>query len=223
MPNTNRTQLSRNSLQRRLQQPQRFTPVRGVGQDKPLKPPAPLRTKQPAPLTKGMRPSPHTNKDNAPRRKVKTYIWMDADEKGHLERIARSKGLSVSQTGRAILVDAMRQELRVEREVLATPILEAAIKREMSVLINCLSDYLARTLLETNQMRYLFVNNLYQETLRREGAETDPQKKRQVTEKFYTLLDKSLKEAVKSIKQWNPEIKELVLSIKRFLTGEKMG
>ena len=57
--------------------------------------------------------------------KVKLYIWVDPPEKIELERIAESGELSVSQIGRAMIVDGFRQKLRIEREVLATPILEA--------------------------------------------------------------------------------------------------
>src|SRR5437764_124585 len=104
-------------------------------------------------------PQTHPNgKRSTTRQKVKLYIWVEPTEKIELERIAHTKGLSVSQTGRAIIVDGIRQELRIEREILATPILEAFFDTKMNQVINKLSAFLARYVYESGQMRYLFVN-----------------------------------------------------------------
>lgn len=223
MSNNQRVQSTRIALPRRLQRPQRDTPVRGVGQDKPLPTSAPPSLTVASPSKKMTRGVSARHRNYATRRKEKVYIWVDKAEKIELKRIAESAGLSVSQTGRAMIVDGIRQKLRIEREVLATPILEAMIDKKMSQLIHHLSDFFARNLLETSQLRYLFVNNLYHETLRREGAEANSEKKKLVTDTFYALIDRSLKEAVKSIKTWNPDMKELVSTIKRWLTGGKTG
>src|SRR2546423_1138762 len=87
---------------------------------------------------------PHARTHSRKRQKVKLYIWVDPPEKIELERIAESEGLSVSQTGRAMIVDGIRQKLRIEREVLATPILEAFFDKKMNQVINKLSEFLAR-------------------------------------------------------------------------------
>ena len=101
---------------------------------------------------------PQARKHSHKRQKVKLYIWVDPPEKIELERIAESEGLSVSQIGRAMIVDGIRQRLRIEREVLATPILEAFFDKKMNHVINRLSEVLGRNVFETGQMRWLFIN-----------------------------------------------------------------
>src|SRR5205814_560421 len=122
---------------------------------------------------------------------------------------AESEGLSVSQTGRAMIVDGIRQKLRIEREVLATPILEAFFDKKMNQVINKLSEFLARYVYESGQVRYLFVNRLYREVLHPDTKLTK--------EEFYKLLERSEKETIKRVKQWNPNIKDMVVAIKHSL------
>jgi len=158
---------------------------------------------QPQPRLKQV---PGLGKHSKKRQKVKLYIWVDPPEKAELERLAESGGLSLSQTGRAIIVDGIRQKLRIEREVLATPILEAYFDKKMNQVINRLSEFLGRSVYEGGQMRWLFVNALYREVI-------NPDKKL-TQEEFYTLLDTSQKETVKAVKQWNPTIQNVVEAIK---------
>jgi hypothetical protein len=121
-----------NSVNRRIQPNQRETPVRGVRQDKPRATTAPIRTPQPAPLKKKTRPAPDEDKNTSytktsqkrstSRQKVKLYIWLEAYEKKEMERIAESEGLSLSSTGRGMIIDGIRQSLRIEREVFSQPV-----------------------------------------------------------------------------------------------------
>ena len=156
---------------------------------------------------------PHAYNHSQKRQKVKLYIWVEPTEKIELERIAESEGLSVSQTGRAMIVDGIRQKLRIEREVLATPILEAFFDTKMNQVINKLSEFLARYVYESGQVRYLFVNRLYREVLHPDTKLTK--------EEFYKLLETSEKETIKAVKQWNPNIKDMVIAIRHsFKEGE---
>ncbi len=207
-----------NSVKRRLQQSQRVTPVRGVRQDKPLHDPAPRSLPAGSPSKKMTRggsnghentsfTKEHQNYATKPP-KEKLYIWVEPAEKRELERIAQSKGLSVSQTGRAIIVDGIRQELRIEREALATPLLEAFFEKKMNHVINKLSEFLARNVYESGQVRYLFVNRLYREVL-------NPDRKL-TKEEFYKLLETSEKETIKRVKQWNPHMKDMVAAIRQW-------
>jgi hypothetical protein len=148
-------------------------------------------------------------KHSTKRQKVKLYIWVDPPEKIELERLAESGGLSVSETGRALIVDGIRQKLRIEREVLATPILEAFFDKKMNQVINRFSEFLGRSVYEGGQMRWLFVNTLYREVI-------TPDKKL-TQDEFYKLLDTSQKETVKAVKQWNPNIQDVVAAIKKYL------
>ena len=152
--------------------------------------------------------NPQARNHSHKRQKVKLYIWVDPPEKIELERIAESEGLSLSQIGRAMIVDGMRQKLRIEREVLATPILEAFFDKKMNQMINRLAEYVSRSVFETGQMRWLYINTLYRDVLH-------PDKKF-TKEEFYNLLETSEKETIKSVKQWNPNIKDMVVAIKQW-------
>src|SRR6266699_2881793 len=155
---------------------------------------------------------PHARKHARKRQKVKLYVWVEPEEKTELERISQSKGLCVSQTGRAIIVDGIRQELRIEREVLATPILEAFFEKKMNQVINKLSEFLARYVYESGQVRYLFVNRLYREVLNPDAKLSK--------EEFYQLLETSEKATIKTVKQWNPNIKDMVIAIRQYFKEE---
>jgi hypothetical protein len=130
-----------NSVKRRLQHSQRETPVRGVVQDKPRATSAPPASRQPAPLKKETRTAPIGDKNNSftnsprkrstSRQKEKLYIWVEAYEKKELERIAESEGLSLSSAGRGMIIDGIRQRLRIEREVFSQPVLERTIRSEL--------------------------------------------------------------------------------------------
>lgn len=149
---------------------------------------------------------------------MKAYIWMEREEKQELDRIAHSNGLGVSQVGRAFIVDGIRKSLRMEREVLGVPILEAFFDRKMNQVINRLAEFLGRSVFETSQVRYLVINTLYRElVLDKVKAESDPKKKEQLTKDFYKLLDQSQKESVKTVKTWNPNIQDIVAAIKQYL------
>ena len=154
-----------------------------------------------------------SRKRSTKRQKVKLYIWVEPMEKKELERLAESEGLSLSRTGREILVDGLRQRLRIEREVLATPILEAFFDKKMNQMMNRLSEFLGRSVYEEGQMRWLFVNMLYREVI-------TPDKKL-TQDEFYTLLDTSQKETVKSVKQWNANVQDVVEAIKKWLKEGK--
>jgi len=151
---------------------------------------------------------PHAREHSHKRQKVKLYIWVDPPEKIELERIAESEGLSVSQIGRAMIVDGIRQKLRIEREVLATPILEAFFDTKMNQMMNRLAEYVSRSVFETGQLRWLYINTLYREVLH-------PDKKF-TKEEFYKLLETSEKETIKRDKQWNPNIKDMVVAIRQY-------
>jgi hypothetical protein len=159
----------------------------------------------------------HVRKHSTRRQKVKLSIWVEMPEKTELERLAKQNGLSLSGTGRAILIDGIRQRLRLEREVLAMPILEAFFGKKMNQVVNRLAEFLGRSIYETGQMRWLYVNTLYHESLRRIASEPDPKKKDALQKEFYNLLDTSQKETMKAVRQWNPNISDVVASIKERL------
>ena len=220
-----------NSVNRRYSTANGETPVRGVRQDKPLPTTAPPSLATASPSQKMTRGGSNgqkkvsftkTNQNyRAMPPKEKLYIWVEHDEKTQLMRIAESKGLSVSQTGRGMIIHGIRQELKIEREVLAVPILEAYFDKKLNHIMNAQAEYLGRILLETGQLRLLYVNTLFQENNRQIANEPDVEKKKTLREKFYKLLDNSLREAVKNVKAWSPSVKECIEAIKQYFK-EKM-
>ena len=152
---------------------------------------------------------PASKRRSTKRQTVPMTIWGSPDEKKALQQIAESSGVSFSRAGRAILVDGIRQKLRIEREVLAQPMLEAFFDKKMNQMMNRLAEYVSRSVFETGQLRWLYINTLYREVLH-------PDKKF-TKEEFYKLLETSEKETIKRVKQWNPNIKDMVAAIKHSL------
>ena len=225
MVDNEHTLFSRNGLPQQSYSPKEQQSLRDVRQDKI----APTRERaashQPASLkkmtrtrhmgTNNLRSQNYSKRRSNKRQTVPITIWASIDEKKELQRLAESSGLTTSRTGRAILVDGIRRKLRIEREALATPALEATMHKEMNRLINHLSQFLGRSVYETGQTRWLFINKLYREVI-------NPDKKL-TKEEFYKLLDTSQKETLKNVKQWNPTINDVVATIKQWLKeGEEI-
>ena len=130
-----------------------------------------------------------------------------------MKRIAQSEGISLSATVVSACEALVSAKLQKRREILEKPILEAFFDKKMNHVMNRLADFLARSMYEMGQMRWLFVNSLYREVIH-------PDKK--LTEKeFYQLLDTSQKEAVKAVKQWSPNMIDAVKAIRQFLKEGK--
>lgn len=165
-------------------------------------------------LSKKQKRTPH-------RHKVKVYIWLEIPERTELKRVAENTGLSVSETGRAMIVDGTRQRLRLEREVMGMEMLEAFFDKKVNSIMNRLAEYLSRSIYETGQLRWLYVNTLYHDTLRRIAAEKDTKRKEALQKDFYKLLDTSQRETVKAVREWNPKITAIVAAIKERLKAEK--
>jgi hypothetical protein len=147
------------------------------------------------------------------RQTVHVTLWVSPSEKAELERLAQQEGLSVSQTGRTILVDGLRQRLRIEREVLAQPILEQTIHKEISRLIGKLSLLLGQGMFEAGQMRRLFVNHLYRNVTHAEQKLTK--------EAFYELLDTCREETIKNMFSRTRHNSEVVAAIAKWLREEQ--
>ncbi len=140
-------------------------------------------------------------------------LWVNPSEKAELQRLAGQEGLSISQTGRTILVDGLRAKLRLEREVLAQPVLEATIHKEIGRLISKLSLLLGNGMFETGQMRRLFVNHLYRSVI-------DPSQKL-TKEAFYNLLDTCREETIKHMFAKTRQNTEVVAAIARWLREQE--
>jgi hypothetical protein len=158
-------------------------------------------------------PAPTARKHSRKRQTVQISGWGKPQLREAMQLIAKQEGISFSQIVVAFCEAGVREKYHIQQEMLAQPILEAAIDRKMNRLMNRLAEFLGRSVYEAGQVRWLFVNFLYRQVL-------NPDK--QLTkEEFYNLLDTSQKETIKAVRRWNPHIQDVVSAIKDFLKGEE--
>jgi hypothetical protein len=161
-----------------------------------------------------------SGKHSTRRQTVQLSGWGSAALKAEMERIAQSEGISLSQTVVSACEALVRVKLERRRDILEKPILEAFFDKKITRVTNRLAEFLGRSVFETGQMRWLFVNTLYRDVLRQVAAEQSPEKKEALRHAFYKLLDTSQKETVKAVKHWNPNIIDVVATIKAQLKEE---
>ena len=113
-------------------------------------------------------------------------------------------GLSLSQTGRAMLADGIRQKLRIEREVLAQPIIETTLRKFFSRMI----FLLARMAFDIAVLKGLMI------WLCRRMAGASK-------EQVDTIIHQSRERARKSMTTLTPELKTLLEELKTILTKEE--
>jgi hypothetical protein len=148
-------------------------------------------------------------KRSTKRQTVQISGWGRPQLKADMKWVADSEGISLSQAVVAACEELVRMKRHQRREVLEKPILEAFFDKKLGFVVNQLSDYLSRLLVELEQLRWLYVNRLYHSVL-------NPDKKL-TKEAFYTLLDRSQKEAVKAAKAWNPDMQSVAESLRKYL------
>jgi len=156
---------------------------------------------------------PAPKRRSTKRRTVQLSGWGSPELQAEMKRIAQSEGISLSATVVSACEALVAVKLQKRREILEKPILEAFFDKKMNHVINRLAEFLGRSVLEVGQMRWLFVNTLFREVIH-------PDKKL-TKEEFYRLLDTSQKETVKAVKQWNPNIQDIVAAIKQQLKEGK--
>ena len=197
MSNTQRTQLSRNSVQRRLQHPERVTTVRGVWQDNPTHPPARTATKQPASEQISTRPTqkktntPATHRKKSTKRKtVSITIWVNPVVKAELQRIAEQETISLSATASAFLEQAIKQDIHSQHGALLETIIDKAIAKHMRAYSNRLASLLVRSAFSSEQTRQIAANILSRQQI----------KPLMPSENLNTILDQSSKSAKRNIR-----------------------
>ena len=195
------TQSSHFSVPSRLQRSQPATTLRSVRQDKPLPTAAPPSLRPASPSQKTTAP---LNKRTQKHALVKLYIWADPSEKNELQRVADSEGLTLSQTGRAIIVDGLRQRLRIEREALAQPVLETTLRRYFSRII----FFLARMAFDIAVLKGLMI------WLCRRVAGANK-------EQVDTVIHQSRERARKSMTTLTPELATVMEDLKNILQEEE--
>jgi hypothetical protein len=137
------------------------------GQDKTALTRGSPATPQPEPHSYAARSHPLNNKTprskkhgSTKRKTVHLVLWVDPIVKSQLLRIAEQEGLSMSRAGGALLTRALQQNIDMQYNALLTPVIEAAIKKEIRSFSNRIAMLLARTLFASEQTRSLTTNIL---------------------------------------------------------------
>jgi hypothetical protein len=122
---------------------------------------------QPEPLPNPARSHPLNNNPkrsknhgSTKRKTVHLVLWVNPIVKAELQRIAEREGLSMSKAGGTLLERALQQNIDMQYNALLTPVIEAAIKKEIRSFSNRLAMLLARTLFASEQTRSLTTNIL---------------------------------------------------------------
>ena len=159
MTNNQRTHLSRNGVNRRLQQGEVVTTVRGVRQDNPTPPRARAASPQPAPLKNKMRPPPYdadTAVTRPGRPKMKqtrhTTIHLKLRVRADLERKAKEDGLSISATGANILEWFFQQSLYTQNAATLDTAVDKSIGRHMRAYSDRQATLQVRDLIKTEMI-----------------------------------------------------------------------
>ena len=167
MPNTAHTLLSRDSVPRRSQQPEQVTPVRGVVQDKPLPPTAPIASPQPDPMTNPHRAdTTHTMKDRSQNlftgkfKAVKTTSWMNPLVKAELDRIAKLWGVSLSKVIAVACEDWIHKSIRDQHEAMLYPVMRQVIREELRAFGDRIVHFLMFLAVAIEAARILITNVL---------------------------------------------------------------
>jgi len=212
------TQLSQNSLPRRLQQPERVNAAAAGRQDNPAPQRERTASPQPESLKKDLRAHQietkytRSQKRSRPKRKtVQVILWVKPGVKAELQRIAEQEGLSVSATGAAYLESALQQNLHTQHAALIDPIIEKAIGKHMRAYSNRLAVLLVRDLV-TTEMIYDIATNIL-------GRQTGMDEKT-----LQHILSSAQDKARAKITRITPQMKTLIDAVKTlFETQEKGG
>jgi hypothetical protein len=137
------------------------------GQDKTALPRGHAATPQPEPHAIAARShlldtkTTRTKKHGSSKRKtVHLVLWVNPIVKAELKRIADQEGLSLSKAGGELLSRALQQNIDMQYNAFLTPVIEAAIKKEIRSFSNRIAMLLARTLFASEQTRSLTTNIL---------------------------------------------------------------
>jgi hypothetical protein len=134
---------------------------------------------------------------------VKLYIWVDPPEKHELQRFAESEGLSLSETGRAILLDGLQQKLRLEREALAEPLMRKIIREEVIPVLNRSVFFQARDAYESGLTRRIVTDILgKQKDMDQPKLEEKIAEYSEDTRKYLFRRTPQLTSIFETLKQW---------------------
>ncbi|MCA1600929.1 MAG: hypothetical protein LC776_04565 [Acidobacteria bacterium] len=186
----------------------------GVGQDKGASKRARIATNEPAPREKVTRSqtlnndTPRSQNKPTPKRKtIHLTLWVKPIVKTELKRLAEQGGLSVSAVGAAFLEKAMQTNLDLQYGALLQPIIESAIRQQMTSMSARLAFLLVRVAFASEQTRSLATNILG----RQQGVTPSV---------LNEILDGSSKAAKGRITHRTPQLEELIAEVQRWFQEE---
>src|SRR5512135_3288897 len=124
-------------------------------------------------------PSPG-KKHSRKRRTVQISGWGRPQLKAMIAQIALAEGISFSQTVISLLEASVLARLHRHKETFSEPLMRKLIREELRPLQHTLAEFHGRELLETGQMRWLLVNQLFWQVL--------PPKEQLTEKRLYELL-----------------------------------
>jgi hypothetical protein len=137
--------------------------------------------------------------------------WVDEPIIAQLQELARSQGLSMSQTIRDLLKEILRQKFHQQQAATLPSIIEKAVAKSNRSLATRLSWLLVRIAFDTGQTRVLATNTLGMQ----EGMTQDSLKE---------VLDTADKRTKANLTRKTPQLTELMEAIEKWLLeGEKEG
>ena len=135
--------------------------------------------------------------------------WVDEPIIAQLQELARSQGLSISQTIRDLLKEILRQKFHQQQAATLPSIIEKAVAKSNRSLATRLSWLLVRIAFDTGQTRVLATNTLGMQ----DGITQDSLKE---------ILDTADKRTKANLTRKTPQLTELMEAIEKWLLeGEK--
>jgi len=135
-------------------------------------------------------------------------VWVDPLVKSELERLAAQEGLSISATAAAFLERALQEQVDLQYSALLEPIIKSAIRKEMQGVSARQSWLMTRNVFASEQTRNLVTNMLG----RQQGM---------TEEKLKNILAMTKTAAKSNLTRRNPELEELITSLKEWLDEEE--
>jgi hypothetical protein len=190
---------------------------RNVRQDKDAPERVRLASEEPVMVIDTPRTPPQNTKstrvqNRANRRKLRQVAsWVDEPIIAQLQELARSQGLSMSQTIHDLLKEILRQKFHQQQAATLPSIIEKAVAKSNRSLATRLSWLLVRIAFDTGQTRVLATNTLGMQ----EGMTQDSLKE---------ILETADKRTKANLTRKTPQLTQLMEAVEKWLLeGEKEG
>jgi hypothetical protein len=155
--------------------------------------------------------SPRLQNHSTRRKLVQVASWVDEPIIAQLQELARSQGLSMSQTIHDLLKEILRQKFHQQQAATLPSIIEKAVAKSNRSLATRLSWLLVRIAFDTGQTRVLATNTLGMQ----EGMTQDSLKE---------ILETADKRTKANLTRKTPQLTELMEAVEKWLLeGEKEG